>query len=206
MVDRIEILPFGASAIYGGDGLGGVVNIVLKQNASGLDIRAGYSFADGYDVTEAGFTWGKAWSRGSLTVGGSYSDKNSLNLSERSLTADGDYRRFGGYDLRGGVGNVYSLDGCPAAPQLCFAVPIEQRGNLPGLNAPVAGIPAGQDGLNLSTEDFVATAGIRNLYTRDRAIFRSEEPTSELQSLMRISYAVFCLKKKNKRAANIHVE
>src|SRR3546814_11322240 len=122
-----------------GDGLGGVVNIVLKQNASGLDIRAGYSFADGYDVTEAGFTWGKAWSRGSLTVGGSYSDKNSLNLSERSLTADGDYRRFGGYDLRGGVGNVYSLDGCPAAPQLCFAVPIEQRGTLPGLNAPVAG-------------------------------------------------------------------
>src|SRR3546814_10476400 len=28
-------------------------------------------------------------------------------------------------------------------------------------------------------------------------ILRSEEPTSELQSLMRISYAVFCLKKKN---------
>src|SRR3546814_5146117 len=29
---------------------------------------------------------------------------------------------------------------------------------------------------------------------------RSEEHTSELQSLMRISYAVFCLKKKNQRA------
>src|SRR3546814_4151656 len=29
---------------------------------------------------------------------------------------------------------------------------------------------------------------------------RSEEHTSELQSLMRISYAVFCLKKKNKNA------
>src|SRR3546814_3941687 len=29
-------------------------------------------------------------------------------------------------------------------------------------------------------------------------VFRSEEHTSELQSLMRISYAVFCLKKKNK--------
>src|SRR3546814_4890782 len=29
--------------------------------------------------------------------------------------------------------------------------------------------------------------------------FRSEEHTSELQSLMRISYAVFCLKKKNKK-------
>src|SRR3546814_2077149 len=32
-----------------------------------------------------------------------------------------------------------------------------------------------------------------------RAPFRSEEHTSELQSLMRISYAVFCLKKKNKK-------
>src|SRR3546814_8659398 len=32
-----------------------------------------------------------------------------------------------------------------------------------------------------------------------RIICRSEEHTSELQSLMRISYAVFCLKKKNKK-------
>src|SRR3546814_4127334 len=32
--------------------------------------------------------------------------------------------------------------------------------------------------------------------------FRSEEHTSELQSLMRISYAVFCLKKKNKNTIN----
>src|SRR3546814_7607331 len=31
-----------------------------------------------------------------------------------------------------------------------------------------------------------------------RLLVRSEEHTSELQSLMRISYAVFCLKKKNK--------
>src|SRR3546814_6477469 len=34
-------------------------------------------------------------------------------------------------------------------------------------------------------------------YLRARGSFRSEEHTSELQSLMRISYAVFCLKKKN---------
>src|SRR3546814_9403593 len=33
-------------------------------------------------------------------------------------------------------------------------------------------------------------------YWRDRHDWRSEEHTSELQSLMRISYAVFCLKKK----------
>src|SRR3546814_2480715 len=100
MVDRIEILPFGASAIYGGDGLGGVVHIVLKQNASGIDIRAGYRFADGYDVNDGGFTWGKAWLRGWLTGGGRYSDKNFLNIFERSLTANGDLTWLGGIDVR----------------------------------------------------------------------------------------------------------
>src|SRR3546814_9021693 len=33
---------------------------------------------------------------------------------------------------------------------------------------------------------------------------RSEEHTSELQSLMRISYAVFCLKKKNNKQTQVH--
>src|SRR3546814_10711568 len=41
----------------------------------------------------------------------------------------------------------------------------------------------------------------RRLHRRDPAL-RSEEHTSELQSLMRISYAVFCLKKKNKSKAS----
>src|SRR3546814_2540831 len=35
---------------------------------------------------------------------------------------------------------------------------------------------------------------------------RSEEHTSELQSLMRISYAVFCLKTKNNKPRNIHTQ
>src|SRR3546814_4341446 len=37
-----------------------------------------------------------------------------------------------------------------------------------------------------------------------RTQLRSEEHTSELQSLMRISYAVFCLKKKNKDDTRAH--
>src|SRR3546814_8062722 len=37
------------------------------------------------------------------------------------------------------------------------------------------------------------------------AEYRSEEHTSELQSLMRLSYAVFCLKKKTTQLNNIHV-
>src|SRR3546814_3373538 len=51
------------------------------------------------------------------------------------------------------------------------------------------------------TPHFVVDAGHRQaaflVYLHLVAFPRSEEHTSELQSLMRISYAVFCLKKKN---------
>src|SRR3546814_6751522 len=45
----------------------------------------------------------------------------------------------------------------------------------------------------------LAEQGYRTVRITNRDVMRSEEHTSELQSLMRISYAVFCLqKKKNK--------
>src|SRR3546814_7499789 len=53
---------------------------------------------------------------------------------------------------------------------------------------PVGASPLAIDGL----------AGAKDL-TLMHQLARSEEHTSELQSLMRISYAVFCLKKKNKK-------
>src|SRR3546814_9711623 len=50
---------------------------------------------------------------------------------------------------------------------------------------------------------------VRSSGRRHALLARSEEHTSELQSLMRISYAVFCLKKKkssvHKQLAQIHV-
>src|SRR3546814_1899051 len=45
-------------------------------------------------------------------------------------------------------------------------------------------------------------AGIDDRVNATAPGWRSEELTSELQSLMRISYAVFCLKKKNARNQN----
>src|SRR3546814_7061915 len=46
----------------------------------------------------------------------------------------------------------------------------------------------------------------REAIVGDRAARRSEEHTSELQSLMRISYAVFCLKKKKKQQTKTKLE
>src|SRR3546814_6336385 len=55
----------------------------------------------------------------------------------------------------------------------------------------------------------ISPSSLRPMPERERytpSMNRSEEHTSELQSLMRISYAVFCLKKKNKRhnKNNVH--
>src|SRR3546814_1086925 len=55
-------------------------------------------------------------------------------------------------------------------------------------------------------ERFGGVGGGRSFHRRDARRPpgpRSEEHTSELQSLMRLSYAVFCLKKKNKTKHNI---
>src|SRR3546814_8249467 len=47
----------------------------------------------------------------------------------------------------------------------------------------------------------LAALGPSEIVLLDHAEYRSEEHTSELQSLMRISYAVFCLKKKKKKTS-----
>ena len=47
-VDRVEVLKDGASAIYGTDAIGGVINFILKKNYNGLEAQA---FTD---ITEAG--------------------------------------------------------------------------------------------------------------------------------------------------------
>src|SRR3546814_12492721 len=51
-------------------------------------------------------------------------------------------------------------------------------------------------------QGIIATAHMQ-VHVIARGLQRSEEHTSELQSLMRISYAVFCLKKKNNTITNI---
>src|SRR3546814_8892581 len=63
----------------------------------------------------------------------------------------------------------------------------------------VANINLSREGKRSSNVFFVGNTMIDTLLKNER----SEEHTSELQSLMRISYAVFCLKKKNKQQKKI---
>src|SRR3546814_9769868 len=56
----------------------------------------------------------------------------------------------------------------------------------------------GAERLTKLEEHVIKTRGSVKALIRQGVLTRSEEHTSELQSLMRNSYAVFCLKKKNK--------
>lgn len=70
-VERIEILKDGASAIYGTDAIGGVINFILRKDYKGLELEA---FTD---VTQQG---GGNISRVSLTGGAGDLDKDKYNV------------------------------------------------------------------------------------------------------------------------------
>src|SRR3546814_5199421 len=64
-------------------------------------------------------------------------------------------------------------------------------------------LPSANLAFEVADDTFVKLAFAKTI-TRARLDQRSEEHTSELQSLMRISYAVFCLKKKNEKKKLIY--
>src|SRR3546814_4942727 len=63
-------------------------------------------------------------------------------------------------------------------------------------------LPGGAGGGLLLGHGLVEAFAVDAEAARAQRVFRSEEHTSELQSLMRISYAVFCLKKKKTQSRN----
>src|SRR3546814_1632500 len=78
-------------------------------------------------------------------------------------------------------------------------------GRLPAAHLLHGGINARQAGLQLAIgrRPGLVVDGIGQRRRGGGQICRSEEHTSELQSLMRISYAVFCLKKKKQKSITI---
>src|SRR5690348_16829520 len=53
-VERIEVLTDGASAVYGSDAIGGVINIILKSNYQGAQFQANYGISDKGDAARQG--------------------------------------------------------------------------------------------------------------------------------------------------------
>lgn len=52
MIDRIDVVTGGASAVYGSDAIAGVVNFILKRDFEGFEFRAGYQATDENDAKQ----------------------------------------------------------------------------------------------------------------------------------------------------------
>jgi len=149
-VERVEIVPVGSSAVYGGDALAGVVNIILKKQIEGIVLDARAGSAKGVGDGSVSLGTGGADETGSFLVLGSYRKATPLMMSERPYFLDGDYRRFGGLDGRTRFCTPGTVSSATAA-------------NLPGLNSTFAGIPSSAAAQPLTVASFVATAGQANL-------------------------------------------
>ena len=159
-IERVEVVPLGSSAVYGGDALAGVVNVIMKKSLDGQSVTARLGSGRGFGDGSISMATGGRSAAGSYLVMGAYSRSSPLTVAERSTLADADYRRFGGADQRRSncsPGTVSSATG----------------GNLPGLSGSIAGIPRVGADQPLRVSDFAATVGqpnLCNLYTTGGAI------------------------------------
>ncbi len=109
-VERIEVLPDGASALYGSDAIAGVVNIILRDTVDGLEsfVRQG-SALDGARETLISQLFGTHWDKGKIWAGYQFRRRSDLSASARSYSASSDKRPLGDdfRSLLSNPGNLY---------------------------------------------------------------------------------------------------
>lgn len=140
-IERIDVLPDGASALYGSDAVGGVVNLVLRDDydSAETEARAGAVTAGALDEYQLAQTFGAQWSDGSGLLALEYYERGALAADDRDL-AMSDLRGFGGDNFDTREGNPGTILG----------------------GTQTWAIPSGQDGTALLPSDL--TAGTANLY------------------------------------------
>lgn len=86
LIERVEVLKDGASAIYGADAVAGVVNIITKQNFDGAEasVRYGQTFQGDGEEGAVDFAWGMSGDRGSIMAAINYSESGTVNMADRA--------------------------------------------------------------------------------------------------------------------------
>lgn len=86
-IERVEVLTDGASAIYGSDAIGGVVNFVLRKDFEGAETRVRYgSVTQGsHDEWQAGQMLGHSWESGRALVSYEYFRRSPLDAADRDF-------------------------------------------------------------------------------------------------------------------------
>jgi iron complex outermembrane recepter protein len=88
LIERVDILTGGASAVYGADAVSGAVNFVLKDDFEGLAVRTQGGMSDEGDAEDffASFTFGTNFSdgKGNITASYEYRNQERLEIFERN--------------------------------------------------------------------------------------------------------------------------
>jgi iron complex outermembrane recepter protein len=111
-IDRIEVLKDGASAIYGADAVGGVVNVILRRNYSGASIGVSYGQtgkSDGQNTRvygSAGFG-NLDTDKYNVFVSLEASQQKNIWAKNRGFIGDSDLSSFGYYNTTNGAPRPY---------------------------------------------------------------------------------------------------
>src|SRR6266446_5312844 len=94
MIERIEVLKDGASAIYGSDAIGGVINVITKKNYNGVEISGRYGFptdgpGDRGVQYQAALNMGVSTDTARFTAGAQIFEQNPLLAKDRKITSAG---------------------------------------------------------------------------------------------------------------------
>ena len=120
-VERIEILSDGASAIYGSDAIGGVVNIITRQDFTGAELMVGVSDPKrkGGETREASAIFGVAGDRGRIMAGVSNNKRDIIFQRDREWSQGGASVFSNNFYVAGGVflqhpqfGSIVPGNGC----------------------------------------------------------------------------------------------
>ena len=138
LIENIEVLTGGASAVYGSDAIAGVVNFILKDDFEGVNINAGFeqTFDGDAGIWSTDLTLGAntADGRGNVTLNFAYTDREELFQGDR------DFSFFAQFD--DGEGNLYNggSSGIPGTSifsgaledfsPTSFGVTFDQNGNI----------------------------------------------------------------------------
>ena len=90
VIDRIEVLQDGASAIYGSDAIGGVVNVITKQDYDGFKLSAqtgGYISDNDGETTEMSALWGGGNDATTFVVSATYKEEKGIETANRKRSA-----------------------------------------------------------------------------------------------------------------------
>lgn len=90
IIERVEVLKDGASAIYGSDAIAGVVNIITRDGFEGMEASAYYGAYDEGDGEQEFYdvSVGTASDRGSVFLSMSYAEQGSVMAGDRALSAE----------------------------------------------------------------------------------------------------------------------